>query len=125
MSKPETYASISDLRPYAVWNGVTARAVNGTRLTLAAVDLEPNAVVAEHHHENEQLGLVLRGSLTFTIGGEKRELGVGDAYTIPSHVPHDAVAGPEGCTVVDVFAPVRTDWERLERPNPFPPDWPR
>lgn len=104
---------------------MTARVVNGTRLTLAAVDLEPNAVVAEHHHENEQVGLVLQGSLTFTIGGEKRELRAGDAYTIPSHVPHDAVAGPEGCSVVDVFAPVRADWERLERTEPFPPDWPR
>ncbi len=125
MSKPETYAAIAGLRPYAVWNGVTARVVNGARLTLAAVDLEPNAVVAEHHHENEQLGMVLRGSLTFTIGGNKRELHPGDTYTIPSHVPHHAVTGPDGCSVVDVFAPVRADWERLERSEPFPPDWPR
>ncbi len=125
MSKADTYSTIGHLRPYAVWDGVVARVVNGDRLTLAAVDLEPNAAVAEHHHENEQLGLVLQGSLTFTIGGEKRELHAGDAYRIPSHVPHDAVAGPEGCSVVDVFAPVRADWERLERPDPFPPDWPR
>jgi len=27
--------------------------------------------------------------------------------------------------VVDVFAPIRADWEKLERPDPFPPDWPR
>ena len=120
-----TYAAIGGLRPYAVWNGVTARVVNGQRLTLAAVDLEPNAVVAEHHHPNEQVGLVLRGSLTFTVGGERRALRAGDTYNIPSDVPHDAVAGPEGCSVVDVFAPVRADWERLERPEPFPPDWPR
>ena len=124
MSKAKTYSTIADLRPYAVWNGVVARVVNGERLTLAAVDLEPNAAVAEHHHENEQVGLVLQGSLTFTIGGEKRELHAGDAYSIPSHTPHEAVAGSEGCTVVDVFAPVRADWERLERPDPFPPDWP-
>lgn len=124
MSKAETYSTIADLRPYAVWNGVVARVVNGERLTLAAVDLEPNAAVAEHHHENEQVGLVLQGSLTFSIGGDTRELHPGDTYSIPSHVPHDAVAGPEGCTVVDVFAPVRADWERLERPEPFPPDWP-
>ena len=124
MSKPDTYANISDLRPYAVWDGVVARVVNGARLTLAAVDLAPNSAVAEHHHENEQVGLVLRGSLTFTIGGAKRQLHAGDTYLIPSHVPHDAVAGPEGCSVVDVFAPVRADWERLERPDPFAPDWP-
>ena len=123
MSK--TFRPLAELRPYAVWHGVTARAVTGERMTLAAVDLEPNAVVAEHKHENEQLGFILQGSMTFTIGGEKRELHAGDTYVIPSNVPHDAAAGPEGCSVVDVFAPVRADWERLDRPEPFPPDWPR
>lgn len=122
--KTETFTPLRDLRPYAVWEGVTARVVNGERMTLAAVDLAPRAVVAEHHHENEQLGFVIRGSMTFTIGGEKRDLQPGDTYRIPSHVPHDAAAGPDGCTVVDVFAPVRADWERLDRPDPFPPEWP-
>ena len=105
--------------------GVTARAVNGKRMTLAVVDLEPGAVVPEHHHENEQLGFILQGTMVFTIGGERRDLVAGDTYEIPSNVPHDAVAGPEGCTAVDVFAPLRADWEKLPRPDPFPPHWPR
>src|SRR5207249_4057920 len=88
------------------------------------VDLEPGSAVPEHHHENEQLGFILRGSMTFTIGGEKREIRAGDTYTIPSNVPHDAVAGPDGCTAVDAFAPIRADWENLERADPFPPHWP-
>jgi quercetin dioxygenase-like cupin family protein len=120
----KTFRPLADLRPYAIWNGVTARAVNGERMTLAAVDLKPGAVVAEHRHENEQLGFVLRGSLMFTIGEEKRDLKAGDTYVIPSNVPHHVVTGPEGATVVDVFAPIRADWEKLERPDPFPPDWP-
>jgi len=73
---------------------------------------------------NEQLGFILQGSMTFTVGGEKRELRAGDTYEIPSHVPHDAVAGPQGCTAVDAFAPIRADWEKLDRLDPFPPDWP-
>lgn len=124
MSKPDTFNDVRELRPYAVWDGVTARVVNGGRLTLAAVDLEPNARVGEHRHDNEQLGLVLRGSIVFTIGGDERKLHAGETYTIPSNVPHDAIAGPQGCTVVDVFAPVRDDWERLPRRDPFPPEWP-
>ncbi|HKW69573.1 MAG TPA: cupin domain-containing protein [Candidatus Dormibacteraeota bacterium] len=105
--------------------GVFARVVNGERMTLAVVDLEPNSTVPEHRHENEQLGFILQGSMVFTIGGEKRELHAGDTYEIPSNTPHDAVAGPSGCTAVDVFAPVRADWEKLERPDPFAPEWPR
>jgi quercetin dioxygenase-like cupin family protein len=115
---------LADVRPYAIWDGVTARVVNGERMTLASVDLGPNVAVPEHHHENEQLGFVLRGTIRFTIGDESRELVAGDTYAIPSHVLHRVVAGPEGCTVVDVFAPIRADWEKLPRPEPFAPDWP-
>lgn len=123
--KATAFAPLAELRPYEIWDGVTARVVNGERLTLAAIDLEPNSKVPEHHHENEQLGFVIQGSLVFTIGDERRELHAGDTYSIPSDVPHHVEVGPEGCTVVDVFAPVRGDWERLPRRNPSPPDWPR
>lgn len=122
--KTQTFDSLADLRPYAIWDGVVARVVNGERMTLASVDLEPNVKVPEHHHENEQMGIVLRGTMVFNIDGESRELGPGDTYVIPSHVQHDVVAGPEGATVMDVFAPIRADWEKLPRRDAFPPDWP-
>ena len=93
-------------------------------MTLASVDLAPQVAVPQHQHENEQLGFVIQGTLTFTIAGESRELRTGDTYVIPSNVPHHVEAGPDGCTVVDVFAPIRTDWEKLGRSDPFPPDWP-
>ena len=52
------------------------------------------------------------------------DLRPGDTYAIPSHVPHHVVVGPDGCTVVDVFAPVREDWKKLERLEPAKPNWP-
>ena len=85
---------------------------------MAVVDLDPDIALPEHRHENEQLGFILSGSMTMHIGGEVRTLRAGDTYTIPSNVPHDASAGPEGCTVVDVFAPIRADWEKLEHTEP-------
>jgi hypothetical protein len=41
-------------------------------------------------------------------------LGVDDAYAIPGDVPHSGRAGPEGCTVLDVFQPVREEYRRPE-----------
>ena len=120
----KTFQPLAELRPYAIWNNVTARVIKGERMSLVIVDLEPDSVVPEHHHENEQLGFVLQGSLTFTIGGESRALRAGDTYVIPSDVPHDVVVGHEGAVVVDSFAPVRADWEKLPRPDAFPPQWP-
>jgi len=123
--KTQTYASIAELRPYLIRAGMKARLVNGERATLAIIDIEPDGVAEEHHHENEQLGLIVSGELTLRIAGEARALQAGDVYSIPSNVPHDAKAGPEGATVVDVFIPVRADWEKLPRGEPSPPDWPR
>ena len=123
--KTRTFASIADLRPYLIRAGMKARLVNGARATLAVIDIEPNGVAEEHHHENEQLGLIVSGELTLRIAGEERSLQPGDTYVVPGNVPHDAKAGPLGATVVDVFIPVRADWEKLPRAEPLSPDWPR
>ena len=47
-----------------------------------------------------------------TIDGTDHVLAVDDAYAIPGGVPHGATAGTEGCTVLDVFHPVREDYRR-------------
>lgn len=122
--KTDTYASIAELRPYLIRAGMKARVVNGERATFAVIDIEPNGVAELHHHENEQLGMVVTGVMTMRIDGDARELHAGDTYAIPSNVPHDAWAGPDGATVVDVFIPIRGDWEKLPREAPSTPDWP-
>ena len=114
----------SAIPPQQVWERIVARAVHGERLTLAVVELDPGAVVAEHSHESEQLGIVLRGSIRFRVGDEERELDPGGTWSIPPHVPHSAVAGADGATVVDVFAPGRADWREIEQQEPRPGRWP-
>ena len=116
---------LSALPPLKVWDRVVARSVEGERLNLAVVELEPSSVVPEHSHENEQLGLVLRGSLTFRVGDEVRDVEAGATYRIPPNVPHEVVrTGPEGAIVLDVFAPARADWHGLERLDDQAQLWP-
>jgi quercetin dioxygenase-like cupin family protein len=120
-------SAFEDLRamePQGIWEGVLARTVHGERITMAVVELEPDSVVPEHSHENEQLGIVLQGSLTFRIADEARELGPGGMWRIPANTPHSVETGPEGAVVIDVFAPVRADWKDAERLEPRPPRWP-
>jgi quercetin dioxygenase-like cupin family protein len=119
-----TFLELHKIRPHVLREQVTARAVTGERMTLAVVDLEPDATVPEHKHENEQLGFVITGTITMRIGTEKRELHPGDTYTIPGNVPHEATAGSEGATVVDAFAPLRADWAALKREEPSAGRWP-
>jgi quercetin dioxygenase-like cupin family protein len=118
------FDDVGSLPHLQVWETVTARVAHGERLSLALVELDPNAHVPEHRHENEQLGLVLTGSLRFRIAEETRDLGPGETWTIPSDVPHEVTAGPEGAVVIDVFAPVRSDWDELEPAERRAPRWP-
>ncbi len=118
------FRSLAELDVLPIWGGVVARAVEGKEMTFAVVELGPNTVVAPHQHPNEQMGIVARGSLRFTVGTESRVLHAGDTYSIPGGMLHDAVAGPEGCVAIDVFAPVRDDWRKFAPEPPRPPDWP-
>jgi quercetin dioxygenase-like cupin family protein len=118
------FNSLAALEILPIWDGVTARAVEGREMTFAVVELAPHAVVAQHQHPNEQVGIVLKGSLRFNVAGESRELHVGDTYVIPTNVPHEATAGSNGCVVVDVFAPLRGDWRRFQPEPARAPLWP-
>ena len=121
---PSNLVDLADLPPIPVWAGVIARRVQGERLTLAVVELAPNAIVPEHRHPNEQNGLVIQGRVLFRCGDEERELGLGGTWRILGGVPHSVVAGPDGAVVIDVFTPIRDDWDRfgaLDQPPLWPP----
>ena len=119
-----TFADAHAMPPQRIWDGIVSRAVQGEQATLALLEFAPDAIVPEHSHANEQLGMVVSGAMTFRIGDETREIGPGATYVIPSNVPHEATAGPDGAVVIDVFAPPRADWNALEPGEPRPPRWP-
>jgi unsaturated pyranuronate lyase len=110
--------------PLQIWDGVAGWTAEGERVTLALIELEPDSVVPEHSHENEQVGILLKGSMTFRIGDEARDLRPGATWSIPANMPHDVRTGPDGATLVEVFAPGRADWGGLERVAARRPLWP-
>ena len=88
------------------------RLVTGERLMLAHVYLKKGCVVPRHSHENEQLTYVLEGALHFWLGEDESEevvVRAGEVLTIPSNLPHKAVA-LEDTLDVDIFSPPREDW---------------
>ena len=126
MDEPPTLVDVADLSSLDVWgDSVQARVVVGRNASLAVVELAPNAIVPGHQHVHEQLGICLEGSITFTVGDETRSLGPGGTWRIPSDRPHHAVAGPDGATVIDIFSPVRADWDALPRSAARDGRWPR
>ncbi|MGH2851602.1 MAG: cupin domain-containing protein [Solirubrobacteraceae bacterium] len=118
------FDELSSIRPRVVWDGMIARPVHGERLTLAVVELDADMELPEHHHANEQLGLVLQGSVELRVGDETRMLGPGETWRFAPHAPHSGRAGPDGAVVVDAFSPPREDWRELAELDLQPPIWP-
>ncbi|HWE11647.1 MAG TPA: cupin domain-containing protein [Solirubrobacteraceae bacterium] len=104
------FVSFGEVPSFALAAGAGARALFGERAMLNLVEMEPGATVPVHAHPHEQLGLILRGSMTMTIADEQREMRHLDAYLAPPGVDHGGTAGPEGALILDVFAPVREDY---------------
>lgn len=115
---------LSEIEPIQVWEHVRVRRVQGDQVTLAVVELDPDAVVPEHTHTAEQNGMVITGQMRFRIADEERVLGPGGTWRILGDVPHAAEAGPEGAVVIDVFSPTRADWDALPAQPPDRPRWP-
>ncbi len=88
---------------------LTRKLITGDRVMLSELVLKKGCVVPPHHHENEQVSYVLRGTLKFVVNGKEIILHTGDVLHIPSNVVHSAEA-LEDTLDLDVFSPPRQDW---------------
>ena len=90
--------------------GVTAKIASGEKMMLSLVTLAPGAVVPTHSHPHEQMGLMVSGTMEFTIEGETRVFSGNEMYFVPGGVPHAAKAGPGGAVALDAFSPPREEY---------------
>jgi quercetin dioxygenase-like cupin family protein len=94
-----------------IFPGVQIRTFWGDKILLAVVDLDANTVVPSHSHPHEQAGTLLSGKMALTVDGETRWLEPGDTYIIPGDVAHGASTGDIPARVLDIFAPVRKEYQ--------------
>ncbi len=92
--------------------GLTTRIFTGEHAMLSIVRCEPNTSGTLHHHPEEQWGVMLEGSAIRIQGGEEIPVSKGDFWRTPGDLPHTIRAGPEGCTVLDVFSPPRAAYRK-------------
>ncbi|HEX7519922.1 MAG TPA: cupin domain-containing protein [Candidatus Deferrimicrobium sp.] len=96
--------------PWTLAPGVTAKIASGEKMMLSLVTLAPDAVVPTHSHPHEQMGLMVSGTMEFTIEGETRVLSGNEMYFVPGGVPHAAKGGPRGAVALDAFSPLREEY---------------
>src|SRR5205814_5093047 len=84
---PMTWTSI----PLAqVGEGISRQVVAGERVMVARIQFAPNVTTPVHSHPHEQITIVERGRVRFSIDGAERIASAGDVLHFPSNCPHGA-----------------------------------
>ena len=96
---------------------ITSRSGRGDHLSYARFDLRPNAEVPQHGHDNEEFGYVISGSLDLWVDGRHDHIATGESFLIARNTTHRAVAGPDGCDLLECYTPPR---EPISTSHPDP-----
>ncbi len=93
-----------------VAEGISRQMIVGQSLMMCRLTFAPNVVTAPHSHPHEQITLVERGSVLYTVGEEQRLGKPGDVFHFPSGAWHGATILDEEVVLVDLFTPLREDF---------------
>jgi quercetin dioxygenase-like cupin family protein len=88
---------------------IRRRVISGKQGTMVYWRMKAGAHAAAHKHPHEQFVWMIKGTMEFRIGNEKRTMKPGDVAVIPGEVEHEGYF-PEDSEVIDFFAPVREDF---------------
>ena len=94
----------------AVADGIERQVIWGERVMVCRLRFAPGVVTAVHSHAHEQITLVERGRVAFTIEGQRRTASPGEVLVFPPHCEHGATMLDEEVVLVDVFSPIREDF---------------
>jgi quercetin dioxygenase-like cupin family protein len=90
--------------------GVDRQMVVGERLMICRLTLQPHVDTPVHSHAHEQMTIVERGRVRFTIDGQTRLVAAGDVLRFPPHVAHGATMLDEEVVLIDIFTPIREEF---------------
>jgi quercetin dioxygenase-like cupin family protein len=93
-----------------VGEGIERQMIWGERLMVCRLRFAPHVITAVHTHPHEQITIVDKGRVVFTVDGQERTASAGDVLHFPSGVRHGATMLDEEVVLIDIFTPVREDF---------------
>ena len=99
-----------DVPSQRITEGVDRQMVVGERLMMCRLTLQPHVETPVHSHPHEQMTIVERGRVRFTIDGESRVVVTGDVLHFLPNVTHGATMLDEEVVLIDIFTPIREDF---------------
>jgi quercetin dioxygenase-like cupin family protein len=109
---------------------VTCRRFDTQQVTVLRYSYEPHARFPSHSHPEEQLVLVLRGEIEFTMAGRTVRVGADSVVLIPPGMVHSAgVLSETPVDTINILSPRRrrrivftSDQEEPAKESPTHPD---
>ena len=98
--------------------GIERQMIWGERIMVCRLRFAPRVVTAVHSHPHEQITLVERGRVLFTIDGIQHPASAGAVLHFPSGVSHGAALLDEGAVLIDIFSPIREEFLPGGGPGP-------
>lgn len=90
--------------------GIERQMIVGEHLMICRLRFAPRVVTPAHDHPHEQMTIVERGRVLFTIGEQERIAQAGDVLHFPPGTWHGATMLDEEVILVDIFSPIREDF---------------
>ena len=91
-------------------DGIVRQMIHGATLMICRLTFPPRCVTTPHDHFHEQMTIVEKGRVLFTVGKEQKEFGPGDVLLFPGGFWHGATMLDEEVVLVDIFSPLREDF---------------
>ena len=107
--KSATHHVLSEVKEEKLSDTISRKLIVGQNEMLGYVYLKKGAIVPAHKHVSEQITIILKGAMEFTLQGRKVMVREGEMLVIPPNVEHAAVAVEETLDL-DCFSPLRDDW---------------
>jgi quercetin dioxygenase-like cupin family protein len=103
-----TMSTWADVQTEDVYPGIMRQVVNGERQTMVRYCYAPGSEFPVHSHPQEQITVVISGTIAFTIAGQEQVLHAGQVAVIPGGVEHGArVIGDELVETFNALSPRR------------------
>ena len=90
--------------------GIDRQMVIGDNIMICRLRFDPHVVTPAHRHPHEQMTLVMKGKVRFTLDAEERVVSAGDVLHFPSNHWHGATMLDEEVVLIDIFSPIREDF---------------
>jgi quercetin dioxygenase-like cupin family protein len=100
----------NDVPAQRVADGIDRQMIVGDKLMMCRLTLQPHVDTPVHSHPHEQMTIIERGRVQFTIADAVRIAVAGDVLHFRPNVLHGATMLDEEVVLIDIFTPIREEF---------------